>query len=131
MEITTKCWLWLGYCDEKGYGRIKYQGKTIRVHRVSAIIHGIIKEEDEVTQANHKKECPNRNCWNPEHIYSGTHEDNMRDMTELNHVKSSKIRARLCKNGHDLDKTGFYISGRNRCCKLCKKESYKRKKNNV
>lgn len=127
IDQKTGCWLWNLYKDYKGYGRIKIDGKTTRIHRASAIIHKIIDSNDKIHLACHKQMCPNRNCWNPNHLYAGTHEDNMRDRDELGHGKSSKTRARLCKNGHDLDKVGFYISGRNRCCKICKKEYDKRK----
>jgi hypothetical protein len=27
----------------------------------------------------HKLECKFRDCWNPEHLYVGTHGENMRD----------------------------------------------------
>lgn len=72
------CWLYTGGKFSNGYGSIKYKGKTHAVHRLSLsvfkdIIFGV---ED---NANHIKECPNKHCFNPDHLYKGTQIDNMAD----------------------------------------------------
>lgn len=134
IDNETGCWLWTLYKDGKGYGRTRYRGKIIRVHRLSLIIQGVI-EEDSLLHALHKKECPNRNCWNPEHLYAGTEEDNTRDKVELGHVRWSKKRARLdtCIHGHDIGNlSNCYFNNRgSRTCKICKHETYLRKINCV
>jgi len=75
------CWEWVGNCDPNGYGRLSagnWDGKRkpMLAHRISYMIHngGIISGKHVL----HK--CDNPNCVNPEHLYSGTPQDNVDDM---------------------------------------------------
>lgn len=74
-----ECYLWIGGRDKWGYGRIYYQGKQRLLHRVSAHLF-LDFDLSSVMQINHKNECNFRTCWNPEHLYIGTHQQNMDDM---------------------------------------------------
>ena len=75
-EPNTGCWLWDGYCNPDGYGQRKVAGKTLRMHRVSySLFHGEIPRGECVL---HK--CDTPACCNPEHLFVGTHADNMNDM---------------------------------------------------
>jgi len=74
---TQECWLWIGYRDARGYGRIMRQGKVCGTHRVSWEIHnGQIPEGMGVLHS-----CDNPPCVNPQHLFIGTQKDNMRDCT--------------------------------------------------
>lgn len=72
------CWEWTGYRNKKNYGsttiyRIK---KTLKAHRLSWILaKGEIHDGLSVL---HK--CDNPSCVNPDHLFLGTHIDNMDDM---------------------------------------------------
>jgi len=87
VDGTTGCWLWTGSLSKggksEGYGRIAIRRTVYYVHRLSAYIYldmPISKNIDRYTknyQALHK--CANKNCWNPDHLYVGTHGDNMND----------------------------------------------------
>ena len=80
----TSCWLYIGGNDGR-YGTIRFNGKKTKVHRVSAhLFHGL-DLNSRTLRALHKPICPNKNCWNPEHIYVGTDKDNVQDT-----IKSSK-----------------------------------------
>lgn len=69
------CWLFEACRDRLGYGAFRLRGKIIRSHRVAWELHnGPIPSAAHVL---HK--CDVRNCVNPEHLYIGTHADNMRD----------------------------------------------------
>lgn len=69
------CWLWGGCVDRGGYGWLWVSGKKQLVHRLSWIEHnGPIPAGMCVL---HK--CDVRNCWNPGHLFLGTHVDNSRD----------------------------------------------------
>jgi len=78
IEKTTACWRWLATKNNKGYGML-YAGKTNGskdlAHRVSWVLHnGPIPEGTNVLHR-----CDNPECTNPEHLFIGTHGDNMRD----------------------------------------------------
>ncbi len=69
------CWLWLGATDRRGYARI---GGTTLVHGATWRMAGFECIGD--VELCHK--CPNRNCINPDHLYVGTHQQNMQDAAD-------------------------------------------------
>jgi hypothetical protein len=71
-----RCWGWLSGITNKGYGRLKLpSGKYLGAHVVSWIIHfGKIPDGDNVL---HK--CDNPICSRPDHLFTGTHRQNMHD----------------------------------------------------
>lgn len=121
--IPNGCWLWNEYLDKKGYGRTKYNGFTIRVHRLSAIIFLFLDINDKEQHALHKAECPNRHCWNPDHLYIGNNQDNVNDRIFLGHNKGGPGRPPQthCKNGHELVEPNIYRNkSGSKTCKNCK-----------
>lgn len=87
IDPVTGCWLYTGSILSNGYGNIKYKGKTKLVHRLSLeVFKNVIFEADE--QSNHTIECPNKHCFNPDHLYKGTQTNNMRDRSKVNPPKS-------------------------------------------
>lgn len=70
------CWEWTGARFEKGYGAFKFMGKIARASRVAYTLYiGEIPNELHVLH-----QCDNPPCVNPNHLWLGTHIDNMRDM---------------------------------------------------
>lgn len=76
IRVTKGCWLWTGCTrGSKEYGAIRFKSKLYRAHRFSWIIHyGPIPEGILVLHT-----CDNPLCVNPNHLFLGTHEDNIED----------------------------------------------------
>lgn len=68
------CWIWMGV-NNGVYGKLKIKGKAIGAHRASWMLHyGPIPNKLWVL---HK--CDTPLCVNPDHLFLGTHKDNMKD----------------------------------------------------
>lgn len=72
---TKGCWYWLGKPSRNGYGNFKLNYKQWIAHRLSWFIHYGDPGEKFVC---HK--CDNPLCVRPDHLFLGTHQDNMDDM---------------------------------------------------
>lgn len=85
-KVPDGCWIWLGATNENGYGTVSVDGKTKLAHRQSYILHkGPIEKGMLVCHT-----CDVRTCCNPDHLYLGTHLDNMRDMRLRDRSPNSK-----------------------------------------
>jgi hypothetical protein len=92
-EISGDCWLYTGIL-KKGYGRMGYRGRMVAAHRVAyEILKGPIPVGLYVC---HK--CDVRNCFNPDHLFLGTHQDNMADMVSKGrHYTRNLAKARAIR----------------------------------
>lgn len=70
------CWLWSDAPDDCGYGRLGLPGnQMVKAHRLSYELHrGPIPDGLQVLHS-----CDTPPCVNPDHLFLGTHDDNMAD----------------------------------------------------
>jgi len=94
---TDGCWLWKASRDKDGYGIFRGELAGVlftRAHRFSYALH----TGDLLVGMQALHTCDNPSCVNPEHLFSGSNADNMRD-------KIQKGRSRVSvgeQNGHAI-----------------------------
>lgn len=87
VQKSESCWTWIGGRDKDGYGCFKGDVAGViftRAHRYSYALH----TGDLLIGRQALHSCDNPSCVNPEHLFSGTPLDNMKD-------KISKGRAQV------------------------------------
>lgn len=75
-QPDSGCWAWTGVVDRgTGYGHVQYRGRNVLAHRLAyELACGPIPAGLQVCHA-----CDNRRCCRPDHLWLGTHADNLRD----------------------------------------------------
>ena len=84
-DESSECWLWLRHTNNDGYGRLTVNGRGISAHRLSYSL----KKGDIPLNLNVCHSCDNPRCINPDHLFTGTQSDNMKDCYE-------KGRSKIC-----------------------------------
>lgn len=77
---TDGCWLWMAGKDQDGYGKFSVGPRSIArpklAHRIAwELTNGEVSESIFVLHR-----CDNPSCVRPDHLFLGTHQDNMDDM---------------------------------------------------
>lgn len=86
------CWIWTGNKIHSGYGQIGVGGKMISTHRFSFMLSNGDPGDMCVLHR-----CDNPSCVRPDHLFLGTHSDNMRDRDSKNRQASGdRSGARTC-----------------------------------
>lgn len=92
----TDCMLWAKYKNGNGYGEMYLDGSPKLAHRI--IYEAEVGEIPEGLQVLHKCDMPP--CINVEHLFLGTHQDNMRDKTLKGRCYSPNANKQACSRGH-------------------------------
>jgi hypothetical protein len=100
VDKSGDCWLWTGSKNKSGYGSVLAFGRTMTTHRVSwALTYGDIP--DGLFVCHH---CDNPPCVNPDHLFLGTHQDNMDDaMSKGRMVFPYETRSRVARFPGELN----------------------------
>jgi hypothetical protein len=89
------CWIWTAIINKNGYGIICIKRKRILAHRFSYEFH--VKKIPEGMIICHR--CDNPGCVNPNHLFIGTHADNIKDKLQKGRGDCPKgekcVRAKL------------------------------------
>lgn len=103
---TKECWVWQNKPDEDGYGIIGIQEDEkrykIKAHRLSYFLYYNV--DPFCLQVCHS--CDNKLCVNPQHLFLGTDQDNIRDYC-LKHNKSYKLTDLNKKKIDNFIKLGY------------------------
>ena len=112
-EPNTGCWLWMGYVNRGGYGRLNRAGRgTLNAHRYAyELLTGPIPAGLQVDHL-----CRVRSCVNPAHLEAVTHQENIRrgDNGRHNAVKTH------CPSGHLYSEANTKVNVKgSRECRVC------------
>ena len=94
LKANGDCLEWTGCSTASGYGRTKAYGKYWLTHRLALHLEGIDISGHLVLHS-----CDNPRCCNPDHLRTGTHQDNTDDKfsrgRQARHHGSHNGRAKL------------------------------------
>lgn len=97
VDVTPTCWNWIASKNPKGYGKFGVGGAGrgwTGAHRVSWEIHsGPIPDDKCVLHS-----CDNPACVNPNHLWLGTIQDNLRDCGDKGRRSGGRLSGEL--NSH-------------------------------
>jgi hypothetical protein len=124
IEPNSGCWLWTGSLNDTGYGQLWVGSKSTRAHRLSYELHvGPIPEGMHVCH-----HCDNPPCCNPNHLFVGSHTDNMADKIKkgrgVNPIATLNTTKTHCPSGHPYEGGNLYVCTRGvRNCKECRRQA--------
>lgn len=120
-ELDTECILWPG--STRGpmkYGQVydPCRGKQIGAHVMSyEAFYGPIGRGMSVLH-----HCDVPLCYNPLHLYEGTHLQNMADVRARKRGRNANKAKTHCRNGHEFDEKNTHHYKGHRRCRACDRE---------
>lgn len=109
MRNGRGCWIWQGETIERGYGRVRVNGRKQLVHRVVfEYFNGTIPEGLVLDHT-----CRTQLCVNPAHLEPVTQAENVRRGYEARGLPT------MCKNGHSYTEGNTYMHEGKRICRTC------------
>lgn len=127
VDTKSKCWLWQGYLEKNGYGRLSvgHKRQWAHIHFYNLIV-GPVPDGLELDHL-----CRNHACVNPAHLEPVTHKENMRRSPfTACHIHRAKTH---CPQGHPYSGSNLVEWGGFRYCRTCQneyKKQYKLRKRN-
>jgi predicted XRE-type DNA-binding protein len=119
-EPNSGCWLWTGSLNKAGYGEFSIGGSKPAAYRLSYYLYkGKIPPKMNVCHA-----CDTPSCVNPDHLWLGTHAENIADAASKNRMHpGEKNGSAKLKEQEVLDIVAMYNTGNFTRHELAKKFS--------
>lgn len=111
VEITESCWNWMGVPTSKGYGSIKFGGRSYKTHR---IVYQFIYQKRLHPEETIDHLCLNKVCVNPLHLQVVSSAENSRRRAGFYNIDHDK-----CGRCGQSD----WIIGKARQCRPCLRTS--------
>lgn len=118
------CWIWTASKGSNGYGVFSYQcckenrRRSVNAHRLAYLIeHGVQPGSLFVCH-----QCDVRLCVNPDHLFLGTHSDNMLDASRKGRLPLNAPVSCRFQKGHTLRLTVFEPGSKHRSSKLTEEQ---------
>jgi HNH endonuclease len=117
-EPNTGCWIWIGYCDDEGYGHIGVKKED--GHRTTRPAH-VVSYEIAVGNVPLGLEldhiCRVTSCVNPHHLEPVAHRENL---MRGNTLAAQNVNKTHCIHGHEFTQENTRITtSKHRRCRIC------------
>lgn len=137
----TGCWEWVGYRIPQGYGRIRFRGGEVLLHRL-LYAWAVGPLPPRVSKLNLDHLCRNRSCCNPVHLELVTMQENIRrgmaGATKGWYPLKAHVHAKKthCPQGHPYSGDNLYVLSQDkqknhRMCKTCRSEHQRKRKQSL
>jgi len=105
--------------QSNGYPAGRVEGKQTNAHRAAWInAFGPLPSDVLVLHT-----CDNKVCVNLDHLFLGSHADNMRDKAEKGRCNNQHKNKTHCHRGHEFNDENTYVNPRGwRECRACRRE---------
>lgn len=100
VEKTDGCWIWRACIGRQGYGRFGLGSRASGTASAHHVAWEITNGPRGGLWVLHK--CDNKACVRPEHLFLGTHADNMRDMVAKGRSLSGERNAHARLTASDV-----------------------------
>jgi hypothetical protein len=111
-RLPSGCWVWSGYLDKQGYGRLNVAKRTRYAHIVAfELAGGSIPEGYTLDHL-----CRTRACVCPSHLEPVTRGENVLRGAG---ITAQNKRAESCKRGHRFTEQNTLWSRNKRGCRAC------------
>ena len=133
VNAVTGCWEWISSKDRDGYGKARFDGRTLIAHRaVYELLEGPIPEGLTLDHL-----CRNRACVNPGHLEPVTLAENLRrsplrrqGSLPRRQPQQGKPPRTHCSEGHELTPENTYArkgkDGTWPSCRRCRAETQRK-----
>lgn len=115
MSLKGKCTHCKSAIDEKGYGRMSFNNKTVYEHR---LVYILSHPQEDISKKIIHHICKNKWCINPKHLIAITRKQHSAEHGLSGWAKFHYEKTQ-CKNGHPLDRR----NKNQRYCSICRKIS--------